>query len=231
MLRYFLAPKRLCWLFLVIGAPVHADVYKMVGRNGQVIFSDKPAGAGYHLVIKSNRPAPIAAPPAAAPVSRPRGPSGEIILGNGPRPIPAQSPRVGARLERGPRQLQYAPLVERAAEAHGLDPWLLDAVIQAESSYNPQAVSHKGAMGLMQLMPGTAERYGVRDPYDPEQNIFGGARYLRDLMGMFGSDVRLAVAAYNAGEGNVMKYGNQVPPFTETQGYVSKVLGFYRRTN
>ena len=229
MIRFFWSPNLLYCLLLMMGTPLHADVYKMIGRNGQVIFTDKPRGAGYQLVIKSNHPAQL--PPAAAPVSHPRGPSGEIILGNGPRPIPAKSPRMGARLERGPRQLQYARLVERAAEAHGLDPWLLHAVIQAESSYNPQAVSHKGAKGLMQLMPGTAERYGVRDPYDPEDNVFGGARYLRDLMGMFGSDVRLAVAAYNAGEGNVMKYGNQVPPFSETQGYVSKVLGFYRRSN
>jgi soluble lytic murein transglycosylase-like protein len=230
MIRFFWSPNLLYCLLLMMGTPLHADVYKMIGRNGQVIFTDKPEGSGYHLVIKSNRPAPSAAAPSAVPLSRPRGPSGDIILGNGPRPVAVPDIRA-ARPQRGGRQLQYARLVERAAEAHGLDPWLLHAVIQAESSYNPQAVSHKGAKGLMQLMPGTAERYGVRDPYDPEDNVFGGARYLRDLMGMFGSDVRLAVAAYNAGEGNVMKYGNQVPPFSETQGYVSKVLGFYRRSN
>ena len=121
----------------------------------------------------------------------------------------------------------FAGLIERAAYQHGVDPWLLHAVIRAESAYNPSAVSSKGAMGLMQLMPGTAARYGVSDPYNAEQNVYGGARYLRDLLGMFGSDVRLAVAAYNAGEGNVQKYGYQVPPFEETRGYVSKVLNYY----
>jgi len=80
----------------------------------------------------------------------------------------------------------------------------------------------------MQLMPNTAMRFGVWDPYDPEQNILGGARYLRELLGLFNSDVQLAVAAYNAGENNVIKYGMKIPPFQETQNYVNKVMSIYR---
>jgi len=122
----------------------------------------------------------------------------------------------------------YDDLIQRAASRHGLDPALLRAVIQAESSYDPFAVSYKGAIGLMQLMPNTAMRFGVWDPYDPEQNILGGARYLRELLGLFNSDVQLAVAAYNAGENNVIKYGMKIPPFQETQNYVNKVMSIYR---
>jgi hypothetical protein len=109
-----------------------------------------------------------------------------------------------------------------------LEPALMHAVISAESSYNPWAVSPKGAMGLMQLMPGTAERFGVSNPYDPVANMHGGARYLRWLLDRF-NDPRLAVAAYNAGEGAVQKYGNQIPPYQETQTYVVRVLDFYQR--
>lgn len=122
----------------------------------------------------------------------------------------------------------YSEIVSRVAKNYGLDPELLHAVIQAESAYDPFAVSYKGAVGLMQLMPDTAARFGIWDLYDPEQNILGGARYLRELLGLFGSDVQLAVAAYNAGEGNVIKYGNRVPPFEETKLYVERVMSLYR---
>jgi soluble lytic murein transglycosylase-like protein len=107
---------------------------------------------------------------------------------------------------------------------------LLHAVIRVESAYNPSAVSSAGAVGLMQLMPGTAQRYGVVDRTDPVQNIEGGARYLRDLMAMFGSDLTLAIAAYNAGENAVIKYNNSIPPYPETQNYVRQVLSLYRRS-
>lgn len=122
-------------------------------------------------------------------------------------------------------------MIDAAASKYSLDPALLHAVIRAESSYNPGAVSRKGAVGLMQLMPETAARYGVRDRYDPGENIEGGAKYLSELIDMFRSDVRLAVAAYNAGENNVIKYGNKVPPFQETQEYVARVLNYYNRLN
>lgn len=121
----------------------------------------------------------------------------------------------------------YADLILRIAQNQGLDPDLLHAVIQAESAYDPFAVSTKGAVGLMQLMPDTAARFGIWDPYDPEQNILGGARYLRQLLVLFGLDVQLAIAAYNAGENNVLRHGKKIPPFEETKNYVNKVMGYY----
>jgi hypothetical protein len=120
----------------------------------------------------------------------------------------------------------YRPLVLRAARETGLDPNLIHAVILAESAYDPQARSPKGAMGLMQLMPATARRYGVANPYDPAQNIQGGTRYLAYLMKRFGNDIELAVAAYNAGEGAVEKYNRSIPPYRETQAYVERVKGY-----
>lgn len=205
-----------------LGQFAQADVFKFVAKNGQVIYTDNPRHRGYKLVIKTPERN-------LGPVTISLGAGRKLGQASLPTPMPAlmrPSDR-GRMLDL--RRSQYAGVIEQAAYRHGLDPALLHAVIRAESSYNPGAVSHKGAMGLMQLMPGTAARYGVRNPYDPEDNIFGGARYLRDLMGMFRSDVRLAVAAYNAGEHNVMKYGYQVPPFPETRDYVSKVLGYYNR--
>lgn len=116
-------------------------------------------------------------------------------------------------------------LVRTTAKAHGVDPNLIHAVITAESNYDPTAVSHAGAIGLMQLMPGTAEELGV-DPWIPAQNVEGGVRYLKGLLDRF-EDVSLALAAYNAGEGAVMKYGRKIPPYKETRGYVAKVLSMY----
>jgi soluble lytic murein transglycosylase-like protein len=118
-------------------------------------------------------------------------------------------------------------LIRKVAKKAKLSPELLHAVIQAESSYNPKAKSSAGAVGLMQLMPGTASRYGVTNIWDPSQNLEGGARYLRDLLDMFKNNLRLALAAYNAGENAVKKYGNRIPPYPETQKYVRKVLDFY----
>lgn len=110
-----------------------------------------------------------------------------------------------------------------------LDPALVHAVILVESNHNPGALSPKGAMGLMQLMPQTAERYGVTDRADPVQNVRGGTAYLRDLVNLFKGDLELAIAAYNAGEGAVAQYGNQIPPFLETMLYVPRVLDEYRK--
>ncbi|MCP4996234.1 MAG: lytic transglycosylase domain-containing protein, partial [Gammaproteobacteria bacterium] len=106
---------------------------------------------------------------------------------------------------------------------------LLHAVIQAESAYDPKALSKTGAMGLMQLMPATAKRYGASDRWNPEVNGAGGARYLQDLIEMFDNNLQLALAAYNAGENAVKKYGNRVPPYPETQGYVKKVLSLFEK--
>ncbi len=122
----------------------------------------------------------------------------------------------------------YDPYIEQIGRKHGVDPALIHAVITVESAYNPHAISHAGAMGLMQLMPLTAKRFGVTDAYDPIQNIEGGVMYLRFLLDKFGN-LPLALAGYNAGEGSVMKYNNQIPPYKETQAYVPKVLGYYQR--
>ena len=121
----------------------------------------------------------------------------------------------------------YAALIDQVARETGLKTELLHAVIRAESAYDATAVSHAGAGGLMQLMPGTAERYGVRDRFDPGQNLRGGARYLRDLLQMFDRNLQLALAGYNAGENAVIQYDRTIPPYAETQQYVKRVLQYY----
>ncbi|MDR5708894.1 MAG: lytic transglycosylase domain-containing protein [Armatimonadota bacterium] len=121
----------------------------------------------------------------------------------------------------------FREMVEDTARRYGLDPALVHAVVQAESGYNPYATSPVGAQGLMQLMPATARALGVRDPYDPAQNVEGGVRYLRGLLDRFG-DVRLALAAYNAGPGAVERYRG-VPPYPETRAYVERVLTTWQR--
>lgn len=117
-------------------------------------------------------------------------------------------------------------LVFQACHEEGLDARLVDAVVQVESGYNPHAVSHKGAIGLMQLMPATARRLEVVDPFDPEQNVRGGVRELRRLVDQYAGDLVLALAAYNAGEGAVERYSG-VPPYNETRNYVRRILSIY----
>ena len=121
---------------------------------------------------------------------------------------------------------QYDELFQRIGQQEGVDPALLKSIAKAESRFNVKAVSEKGAGGLMQLMPGTAARFGVKDVFEPEQNVRGGAKYLKYLTKLFHGDMDKVIAAYNAGEGNVMKYGG-TPPFQETQQYVAKVKGYY----
>jgi soluble lytic murein transglycosylase-like protein len=121
-----------------------------------------------------------------------------------------------------PRGAEFEPLIREAADAHGVDPHLVRAVIRAESEFDPRAVSRAGAQGLMQLMPSTSRELGVTDPFDPRQNVFGGVRYLRRLLQRHGGDVGLAVASYNAGPTRVSRYKG-IPPFRETRGYVRKV--------
>src|SRR5688572_8512111 len=120
------------------------------------------------------------------------------------------------------RSKTYDAAISDQARRQGVAEDLVRAVIQVESAFNPNAVSNKGAMGLMQLMPATAQELGVRNPFDPEQNIRGGVKYLKQLLERYDNKVELALAAYNAGIGNVEKYGD-VPPFKETRNYVNKI--------
>jgi soluble lytic murein transglycosylase-like protein len=119
---------------------------------------------------------------------------------------------------------KYQDLINETAFANNIKPELLNAIVKVESAYNPLAVSHKGAVGLMQLMPGTAKQYGVKDSTDPIENLVGGAKYFRYLLNLFNDDTSLALAAYNSGQNTVIKYGNKIPPYPETQSYVKKIL-------
>jgi soluble lytic murein transglycosylase-like protein len=139
-----------------------------------------------------------------------------------PRVVPASAPA-----SPGAAQSGVPEIVEAAARKYDVDPLLVHSVIAVESGYNPYAVSPKGAQGLMQLMPGTARRFGVSNTFDPAENIEGGVRYLKYLSTLFPDDVRLAVAAYNAGEGAVWKYNFRIPPYRETEEYVYKVAKKY----
>lgn len=172
--------------------------------------------------------------PAEAQIYSWRDANGTLVLSNAPRPGTPSATRTyevaGAPTVKATRQAEasagrFDDLIERHATSQGLSPQLIRAVIQVESAFNPVAVSPKGAMGLMQLMPATARDLGVADPFHPDQNIRGGVRYLRWLLDRYEGNVELALAAYNAGPGAVDRYGQQIPPFRETQAYVQRVTG------
>ncbi|HEX3097405.1 MAG TPA: transglycosylase SLT domain-containing protein [Usitatibacter sp.] len=153
----------------------------------------------------------------------------KLLRREGSGPVPGSGNPAHVYMPSQAEIARFSAIVETAARTYGVDKALVHAVISAESGYNPQAVSRTGARGLMQLMPETARRYGVRNSMDPADNINGGVKYLHDLLTMFKGDMRLAVAAYNAGENAVIRYGLRVPPYAETLGYVPKVLEFYRK--
>ena len=140
-----------------------------------------------------------------------------------PRPVQASWMPSMAEMQK------FQAYIDTAGRTNGVDAALIHAVISAESGYNPNAVSRKGASGLMQLMPDTARRYGVDNVFDPAQNIHGGTRYLKDLLAMFNGDLTLAIAGYNAGENAVIRAGRRIPPYTETVVYVPKVIDYYHR--
>ena len=183
---------------------VKADVYKYVDGQGRMHFADKPLHEGYRLVLKSFK------------------------ARNEPRTRPGSKPRIDYRAMKKNRQ-RFTPTIADIARRHGMPAGLLHAVVATESAYDPEAVSRAGAVGLMQLMPDTAKRYGVSNRRDPVKNLNGGTRYLKDLLVRFDNNIELALAGYNAGENAVEKYGNKVPPFEETQTYVRKVLSLYRQ--
>lgn len=189
--------------------PAAADIYVHTDERGVVTYSDRRDHAGFRLLVSEPGAAEAGRAAAEAPEAGPE--------------LAARRPGVLAH------ERQVAPVVARVAREHGLEPALLLALVQVESGFNPRARSHKGAQGLGQLMPATAARFGVRDPYDPAQNLEGAARYLRHLLGLFGGDRQLALAAYNAGEAAVMRHGMRIPPYAETRRYVPAVLAEYMR--
>ncbi|HJV54182.1 MAG TPA: lytic transglycosylase domain-containing protein [Noviherbaspirillum sp.] len=178
-----------------------AKIYRSYDASGRPTFSDRPLNRTSHLFA--------------------------VFDGNRLWPHSGGAPVTTAQLSA--RRSAFDPLVQRVAQAHGVHAALLKAVIEVESGFNARARSPKGAIGLMQVMPATAARYGQFDLYSPEQNVEVGARYLRDLLAMFGGNVQLAVAAYNAGENAVIRHGRRIPPYQETMRYVPMVLERYHR--
>ncbi len=173
----------------------------------------------------------VGAPVANAQIYVWRDAAGHMVLSDSPRTDGGEVqtfavPRAtGVKVTRPPdrKSARFDPIIDQHAAAEGISPDLVRAVIQVESAFNPHAVSVKGAMGLMQLMPATATELGVRNPFDPAENIGGGVRYLKRLLARFDQKVELALAAYNAGAGAVEKYGQKVPPYPETRDYVKKI--------
>jgi len=190
----------------LLGGPAQADVFKYVDAAGKIYFTDVPLN-GDKLRLEWQRP------------------SAKLIDDNKKKLITAGRVQVPSKTAAKQRN-RFSGLINATARQYQLVPELLHAVIRTESAYDPSAVSSAGAIGLMQLMPGTAARYKVGDIWDPVENVRGGAAYLRDLLDMFDQDLRLALAGYNAGENAVIKYDRQIPPYPETQQYVRKVLQF-----
>lgn len=190
---------------LCVSAEASADIYKYVDSSGRAYYTNvKPRSSNitYKRIM-------------------------ETKSYHYARPAPAMA---GYRSYLGGQNKQkFSDLINEAAYRHRVDPKLVHAVIQTESAYNAGAVSSAGAVGLMQLMPDTARRYGVSDRRDPDQNVDGGTHYLRDLIRMFSPNLALAVAAYNAGENAVIKHGYSIPPYPETRNYVKQVLATYNR--
>jgi soluble lytic murein transglycosylase len=176
-------------LFLaVLPAPAGADIYKFIGENGVVIFTDNPTHAGYKIHVRE---------------------SGSFRLSSAGGYYP------------------YRDVVVEACSIYKMDEALVRAVMEVESDYNRYAVSSAGARGLMQLMPETARRLGVRNVWDPRQNIHAGTAYLSRFITRFSGNVEMALAAYNAGPNAVVQYGS-IPPYPQTRNYVRKVMRLYR---
>lgn len=199
---------------LLSPAPARAQIRKLVEENGRIIFvnadENAPARTGKGKAASANSNSALAAASRAGSALAP-----------------------GESDERGYRVLSRAEIdkyVEELAAKHNVDPELIRAVIAAESGYNPAATSRKGAQGLMQLMPGTAQQLGVRDAYNAKQNLEAGVRYLRALLDKYNGDLDKALAAYNAGEGAVARAGG-VPNIRETQNYVRRITDRYFRSD
>ncbi|MBF0212899.1 MAG: lytic transglycosylase domain-containing protein [Magnetococcales bacterium] len=227
------------WLLLLCcwGVPeARADIFTFTDSNGVIHLTDRPLGPEYRLLISTAKEKKTRNPNAKSQTKKTPLDSSRSSM-SASRMIRYDG-RSG--LNRGlgfgdafPDYLtasnrSVAETIQDASSRYQIHTALIKAVIKTESDFNPLAVSPKGAVGLMQLMPGTAQDLGVADPTDPVANIHGGVRYLRELLGQFNNNLILSLAAYNAGPGAVKKYGNTVPPYEETQQYVAKVLHFYR---
>ena len=209
-----------------------------VKQNGRTVYvnADRPVPGAKHrhsvLVYWSNterrwKPVP---PPSPSVMAKARTAAAEVanFVVNRPRGSSRSTNPNYTRLARGYRvsTREIDTAITEAARKHGVNANLVRAIIQQESNFNPSAVSNKGAMGLMQLMPGTARSLGVTDPFDPEQNVDAGVRHLKHLLDNFNGDVGLSLAAYNAGQGAVQRNGG-VPPFAETRNYVRRITSLY----
>lgn len=191
------------WITLLNASCVWADSYSYHDNSTGVIYlTDNPDSENYALLVKS--------------------PDDAAISDSGDAKSLKKKLDIQKNLKR-----EYEKIVENIGSVSGIEPELLHAVISVESDYNKNALSPKGALGLMQLMPETARRFGVTDRKNPVQNIAGGARYLSYLLNIFDKNITLALAAYNAGENAVIKYGYNVPPFKETENYVKNVSKIY----
>ena len=190
------------WLSLC--TPTQAQIASYVNERGKLIYVNGDSPRHHRGSTISSTPDGRLAPPDMA----------------------TASPALPSRQQIGFSDSRLDRIVREAAERHSLDPALVKAVISTESGWNPRAVSSKGAMGLMQLIPGTAQRYGVANPYDPAQNVEGGTMHLRSLLDRYNGDLTKSLAAYNAGERAVDQSGG-VPPIRETRRYVQKVTDAY----
>ncbi len=238
-------------LALLANQPARADVYGYIDENGLAHFASERVDDRYVLFMKG---AAVAGKGGKADKADERAdtaialpatelPDADAYL-NASKRDALDNAGMRQRLVRAvlqhPNVPTVEPLIRQAASKHGIDPALVKAVIAAESGFNPQAVSPKGAIGLMQVIPDTGARYGVTGDArrtaaqklaDPKINITTGVRYLSDLLRMFSGNLELVLAAYNAGEGAVQKHGNDIPPYAETQNYVKTVMQFYRYYN
>ncbi len=200
-------------------SPVKADLYKYVDARGVCHYSNVPGDNRYKAVTLRSLPKKRH----KRLVRTARRPRVRTYRRNSWPFDSNSSYSVSYKTRRDP--LAFDKHIQRAARVHGIDPLLIKAIIKTESNFNPRAVSSQGAVGLMQLMPGTAKDMKVRNSYDARQNILGGTRYLKELLKSYKGNLQLSLAAYNAGPGRVK---NSIPRIPETVNYVSKVLRFYR---